>query len=92
MSDPAGDVLPVLRALGESNRLRLFLALRDKERCVRDLVDSEGLPQPLVSHHLKVLVDAGLMTRDKRGVWAYYALVPGALDALARVLAGDASS
>jgi ArsR family transcriptional regulator len=39
-----------------------------------------------VSHHLKVLVDAGLLSRDKRGVWAYYALVPGALDALAGVL------
>jgi ArsR family transcriptional regulator len=38
-----------------------------------------------VSHHLKVLVDAGLLTRDKRGVWAYYALVPGALDAVASV-------
>jgi ArsR family transcriptional regulator, arsenate/arsenite/antimonite-responsive transcriptional repressor len=39
-----------------------------------------------VSHHLKVLVDAGLLAREKRGVWAYYALVPGALDALAGVL------
>jgi ArsR family transcriptional regulator, arsenate/arsenite/antimonite-responsive transcriptional repressor len=40
-----------------------------------------------VSHHLKVLVDAGLLTREKRGVWAYFTLVPGALDSLAAVLA-----
>ena len=46
-----------------------------------------GLAQPTVSHHLKVLVDAGLLTREKRGVWAYYSLVPGALDALAGLLA-----
>jgi len=44
-----------------------------------------------VSHHLKVLVDAGLLRREKRGVWAYYALIPGALDAVARVLGGTAA-
>jgi DNA-binding transcriptional ArsR family regulator len=42
--------------------------------------------QPTVSHHLKILVDAGIFTRDKRGVWAYYAVVPSALDALSAVL------
>jgi ArsR family transcriptional regulator len=56
------------------------------EACVCDLTEPLGLTQPTVSHHLKVLVDAGLLTRDKRGVWAYFALVPGALDALAAVL------
>jgi ArsR family transcriptional regulator len=47
-----------------------------------------GLTQPTISHHLKILVDAGIFTRDKRGVWAYYALRPTALAALAEVL-GD---
>ena len=42
--------------------------------------------QPTVSHHLKILVDAGIFTRDKRGVWAYYALVPATLEALSSVL------
>jgi ArsR family transcriptional regulator len=42
--------------------------------------------QPTVSHYLKILVDAGIFTRDKRGVWAYYALVPSALDVLSAVL------
>jgi ArsR family transcriptional regulator len=40
-----------------------------------------------VSHHLKVLIDAGFLSRDKRGVWAYYSLVPGALDSVAHLLA-----
>jgi ArsR family transcriptional regulator len=45
-----------------------------------------ALSQPTVSHHMKVLVDAGLLHREQRGKWAYYRLVPGALDALAAVL------
>jgi ArsR family transcriptional regulator len=56
------------------------------EACVCDLTEPLGLTQPTISHHLKVLVDAGIFSRDKRGVWAYYTLVPGALDALASVL------
>ena len=44
--------------------------------------------QPTISHHLKILVDAGIFSRDKRGVWAYYALRPAALQALADIL-GD---
>jgi ArsR family transcriptional regulator len=55
------------------------------EACVCELTEPLGLTQPTVSHHLKVLVDAGLITRDKRGVWAYYRAVPDALAALARV-------
>jgi ArsR family transcriptional regulator len=56
------------------------------EACVCDLTGPLGLTQPTISHHLKVLVDAGSFTRDKRGVWAYYALVPSAMDALSAVL------
>ncbi len=56
------------------------------EACVCDLTEPLGLSQPTVSHHLKVLVGAGLLTRQKRGVWAYFTLVPGALDAVADVL------
>ena len=56
------------------------------EACVCDLTEPLGLSQPTVSHHLKVLVDAGLLTREKRGIWAYFTLVPGAMDALADVL------
>lgn len=78
-----------LKAVADPARLRLLslvAAHEGGEACVCDLVEPLGLSQPTVSHHLKVLVEAGLLTRDKRGVWAYYALVPGALDALAGVL------
>ncbi len=51
------------------------------EACVCDLTGPPGLTQPTVSHHLKILVDAGIFTRDKRGVWACFALVPSAMDA-----------
>ena len=80
------DVLPLLRALGEPNRLRLFLALRDKERCVRDLVDTEHLPQPLVSHHLRVLSEAGLVQARRSDGFSLYAVSPEGL-AAARDLA-----
>ncbi|ABW10169.1 transcriptional regulator, ArsR family [Parafrankia sp. EAN1pec] len=53
------------------------------EACVCELTEPLGLSQPTVSHHLKILVDAGLVTREKRGVWAYYRTVPDALAALA---------
>lgn len=79
-----------LKAVADPARLRLLslvAAHEGGEACVCDLTEPLGLSQPTVSHHLKVLVDAGLLARDKRGVWAYYALVPGALDALAGVLA-----
>lgn len=68
------DVLPVLRALADPNRLRLFLALLDKERCVRDLVASQALPQPLVSHHLRVLATAGLVQARRADGFSLYAV------------------
>ena len=86
MTLAATDVLPMLRALGEPNRLRLFMALRDKERCVRDLVDTEGLPQPLVSHHLRVLSEAGLVVARRSESFSLYAVSPQGL-AAARELA-----
>ena len=74
-----------LKALAEPTRLRLLslvAAHEDHEACVCDLTGPVGLSQPTVSHHLKILVDAGFLTRSKRGSWAFYALVPDALSAL----------
>ena len=85
----AADLARMLKALADPVRLRLVsmvAAHEGGEACVCELTGPLGLTQPTVSHHLKVLVDAGIFTRDKRGVWAYYALVPTALDALAAVL------
>jgi ArsR family transcriptional regulator, arsenate/arsenite/antimonite-responsive transcriptional repressor len=79
----------VLKAIADPTRLRLLslVAAHDGgEACVCELTEPVALSQPTVSHHLKVLVDAGLLTREKRGVWAYYAIVPGALDVLAGLL------
>jgi ArsR family transcriptional regulator, arsenate/arsenite/antimonite-responsive transcriptional repressor len=85
----AADLARMLKALADPVRLRLVsmvAAHEGGEACVCELTGPLGLTQPTISHHLKVLVDAGIFTRDKRGVWAYYALVPSALDALAAVL------
>jgi len=85
----AADLARILRALADPTRLRLVsmvAAHEGGEACVCDLTDPLGLTQPTISHHLKILVEAGIFTRDKRGKWAYYALVPGALDALSAVL------
>lgn len=78
-----------LKALADPARLRLVsmvAAHEDGEACVCDLTEPLGLSQPTVSHHLRILVDAGFLTRSKRGLWAYYRLVPGALDSISRLL------
>lgn len=87
---PAAERLAaVLKALAEPTRLRLLslVASRpDGEACICDLTGPVGLSQPTVSHHMKVLTDAGILDREQRGRWAYYRLVPGALDTLAALL------
>ncbi|WP_345800381.1 metalloregulator ArsR/SmtB family transcription factor [Microbacterium sp. AZCO] len=78
-----------MKALADPARLRLLsivAASEGAEACVCDLIEPVGLAQPTVSHHLKVLTAAGFLTRSKRGTWAYYALVPDALDRIAQVL------
>jgi ArsR family transcriptional regulator len=85
----AADLAHILKALADPTRLRLVsmvAAHEGGEACVCDLTDPLGLTQPTISHHLKILVDAGIFTREKRGKWAYYTLVPGALDAVSAVL------
>ncbi|GAA4372166.1 ArsR/SmtB family transcription factor [Paeniglutamicibacter cryotolerans] len=77
------------KALADPNRLRILSIVSSSptaETCVCDLSEPLSLGQPTVSHHLKILVEAGLLNREKRGVWAYYSLVPGALDSLAATL------
>jgi ArsR family transcriptional regulator len=75
-------------ALADPIRLRLFsfVASAEDEVCACDLVEPSGRSQPTVSHHMKILVDAGLVTRDKRGLWVWYRLAPDRLDALRAVL------
>jgi ArsR family transcriptional regulator len=78
----------VLKALADPARLQLVshIASSRGEVCACDLGGVVGLAQPTVSHHLKVLVDTGILSREKRGVWAFYRAVPGALGALGGLL------
>ena len=89
LSEPDAELLASrLKALADPVRLRLLsLVLASGESCVCDLTAPVGLSQPTVSHHLKVLADAGILAREKRGKWAWYRLVPGSLGALAAVIA-----
>lgn len=75
-------------ALADPVRLRLlsFITSSAREVCACDLVEPSGRSQPTVSHHMKILVDAGLVTREKRGLWVWYRAVPERLDALRAVL------
>jgi ArsR family transcriptional regulator len=73
--EQAEQIAPLLKALADPVRLRLMslIASHDGgEACVCDLTDAFDLSQPTISHHLKVLHEAGLIDRDKRGVWVYY--------------------
>jgi ArsR family transcriptional regulator len=79
---------PVFRALGDPARLRLIslILAAGGEACVCDLTEELGLSQPTVSHHLAVLARAGLVSREKRGVWAWYSVRCDVLEGLSGVL------
>lgn len=88
-AEDAEQLAVALKAVADPTRLRLLSivsASEGREACVCDLTEPVGLSQPTVSHHLKILMQAGYLTRSKRGTWAYYALVPGALDRVAKLL------
>ena len=73
----------VFRALGDPTRLEVFRAIagHGEPICVCDLVDRFDVSQPTISHHLKVLREAGLVTFEKRGVWAHYEVDPRGVSA-----------
>ncbi|GAA1617412.1 hypothetical protein GCM10009700_02220 [Brevibacterium sanguinis] len=86
------DLAARFKALGDPTRLhllRLIAAADGREACVCELTDPVGLSQPTVSHHMKHLVAAGLVTREQRGRWAYYSLVPEVLADLGGWLLGS---
>lgn len=87
--DQAERIALVFKALGDPTRVRLLsmiAASEDGEACICDLTEPVGLAQPTVSHHMGKLVAAGLATREQRGKWAYYRVVPEALETSARAL------
>ena len=89
-ADEARQLATAFKVLGDPARLRilsLIAAASAGEMCVCEMVEPLGLSQPTVSHHLKVLHEAGLLRRQKRGTWAFYEVVPERLDALRDALA-----
>lgn len=81
----SAELAVVFEALSSPVRLRLLSVLQaahGHEACVCDLVDHVGLGQSTVSHHLAVLVASGLLRREQRGSWTWYALVPQRLEAV----------
>jgi ArsR family transcriptional regulator len=85
----AEQIAPLLKALADPVRLRLMSLVASHEggeACVCDLNDAFELSQPTISHHLKVLHDAGLLEREKRGVWVYYRASGDALTGLAGLI------
>lgn len=95
---PAGEVISIedaeqlarrFKALADPTRVRLLSLIateQDSEACICYLTSPVGLSQPTVSHHMKQLVDAGLVTREQRGKWAYFRLANDALSALAAAI------
>ncbi len=85
-AEAADQVAAMLKAAADPTRLRLLslvLSHDGGEACVCDLLPHFDLSQPTISHHLKVLHDAGLVDREKRGTWVYYRARPAVMAALA---------
>jgi len=88
-ADQAERIAPLLKALGDPVRLRLMSLVASNiggEACVCDLNSAFDLSQPTISHHMKVLHDAGLVDREKRGVWVYYRVRAEALASLGTLI------
>ncbi len=88
--DEAEELAAAFKVLADPVRLRLFSLIAadpDGEVCACEVVDVLGRSQPTVSHHLKVLYEAGLLDREKRGTWVWYRAVPGRLAGLREALA-----
>ena len=82
--EEADGAAAVFKALADPNRVLLFNRLLTSREpvCVCELNESVALSQPTVSFHLKKLVDAGLLKREQRGTWAYFSVIPDAVDQL----------
>jgi ArsR family transcriptional regulator len=90
----AEGIAPLLKALADPVRLRLMSLVASHEggeACICDLNDAFNLSQPTISHHMKVLHEAGLVDREKRGVWVYYRARTAALAGLAALI-GDSTT
>ena len=88
--ETAEDLARLLKAVADPARLQLLSLIKASdagEACVCDLTEPLGLSQPTVSHHLKVLTEAGLITRERRGTWAWFTVAPERIAEIAAVFA-----
>ena len=93
--DGAVELERLFKALADRHRLQILhclLQAGDDAVCVCEFQPLLGVKQPTVSHHLKQLVEAGLLDREKRGTFAYYRLRPGALDRIGGLLSESAAA
>ncbi|MFC7956482.1 ArsR/SmtB family transcription factor [Rhodococcoides kroppenstedtii] len=90
--DRSGDLARMFKAIGDPVRLRLLSLVASHaggEACVCDISESFDLSQPTISHHLKVLREAGLVDSERRGTWVYYRAIPSALSQLSAALSPE---
>ncbi|RVW03233.1 ArsR/SmtB family transcription factor [Rhodococcus spongiicola] len=90
--DRADDLAQRFKALGDPVRLRMMSLIAGHEHgesCVCDIAPAFELAQPTISHHLKVLREAGLLDSERRGTWVYYRVIPSALAQLSAVLSSE---
>ena len=90
--DWAGDLARMFKAIGDPARLRMLSLIASHqggESCVCDIAPAFDLSQPTISHHLKVLREAGLLDCERRGTWVYYRVIPSALAQLSAVLSPE---
>jgi len=88
-ADEADNLAGALKVIADPTRLRLLSLIQSQpagEACVCHLTEPLELSQPTISHHLKVLLEAGLVEREQRGSWAYFRVVPDQLRALRELL------
>jgi ArsR family transcriptional regulator len=89
--EAARDLADLFKALADPTRVAIVNRLASGEPCcVCDLTDAFELSQPTVSHHLRILRDAGLVEAERRGTWAYYRLAPDAIERLREVFTAPA--
>ncbi|WP_083982927.1 ArsR/SmtB family transcription factor [Actinomadura hibisca] len=91
----AAELAPLFKAIADPVRLRLLSLIachEGGEACVCDLTDAFDLTGPTISHHLKVLKQAGLIDSERRGTWVYYWLNPGVLERLSAILGTRATA
>ncbi len=87
----AEQLARLFKALSDPTRLQILSiidASAGGEACVCDLTEPFDMSQPAISQHLKVLIDAGVLTRDKRGAWAWYSIIPESLETVRHLLPG----